>query len=251
MESRQDLSAGASPALARFLERVHKSFSHDLGAPLGSIVNYACVLESGRATHAGEPADTNGQPQVGGAPSLEVRELGRRIRTNALRAARMIQLLASATRLASRPLQPASTDVLTLARTVLSDTGGRGLVSSVAKPGGTLVDVDAELIGFVWRAYVAVENDARGKPVDEATLQVIGEDEYLMVEMRCSGDGSVPVQSSDLTDFMHQNGGPARLETSMGFGLAEDLVLSHGGDFEVCGRPGISSVLRLRFPVTA
>src|SRR6187399_443842 len=103
MEARHDLSAGAPPALARFLQRVHKSFSHDLGAPLGSIVNYACVLESGQALPArsGENESSAATPDTHGQ---EVRELGRRIRTNAMRAARMLQLLATATGLASRPL---------------------------------------------------------------------------------------------------------------------------------------------------
>jgi len=32
--------------LVRFLERIRKSFSHDLRTPLGSIVNYAAVLEA-------------------------------------------------------------------------------------------------------------------------------------------------------------------------------------------------------------
>lgn len=263
METRRDSSAGTPPALARFLERVHKSFSHDLGAPLGSIVNYASVLESGQALHSLEPRGD--LPPHGGtmldappgiAPGLEVRELGRRIRTNAMRAARMIQLLATATGLASRSLHAGSTDVLPLARSVLMDAGGRGQVRGVTSPaerGATrpseaLVDLDPDLIGFVWRAYVAVENDARGKPTDEASLQVLEQDGQLSIEMRCCDNGSMPGERSDATNFMLQNVGPARMETSMGFGLAVDLVLSHGGAFEVWGRPGRSSALRLRFP---
>ncbi len=249
METRDDLSAVAPQALARFLKRVHKSFSHDLGAPLGSIVNYACILESGQAGVASAHDQDGAQPGAG-AQGPEVRELGRRIRTNAMRAARMIQLLATATGLASRPLHAGSTDVLPLAKSVLMDAGGRGQVRGVA-PGETLVGLDPDLIGFVWRAYVAVENDARGKPTDEAALQVTEQDGHVLIEMRCSANGSVPDDRSDATNFMQQNVGPARMESSMGFGLAEDLVLSHGGDFEVWGRPGRSSALRLRFPLRA
>jgi hypothetical protein len=247
MEARHDLSAGAPPALARFLQRVHKSFSHDLGAPLGSIVNYACVLESGQ----GLPASSS--PEDGGsstAHATEVRELGRRIRTNAMRAARMLQLLATATGLASRPLHGEAADALPLAKSVLMDAGGRGLVRGVA-PGVTLHGLDPDLIGFVLRAYVAIENDARGKPTDEASLEVTEEDGHVVVEMRCGANGSVPGDRSDATNFMQQNVGPARMESSMGFGLAEDLVLSHGGEFEVWGRPGRASALRLRFPAVA
>jgi hypothetical protein len=249
MEARHDLSAGAPPALARFLQRVHKSFSHDLGAPLGSIVNYACVLESGQALPARSSPENESGDATPDTHGHEVRELGRRIRTNAMRAARMLQLLATATGLASRPLHGESADVLPLAKSVLMDAGGRGLVRGVA-PGATLHGLDPDLIGFVLRAYVAVENDARGKPTDEASLQVSEEDGHVVVEMRCGTNGSMP-ERSDATNFMQQNVGPARMESSMGFGLAEDLVLSHGGDFEVWGRPGRSSALRLRFPLGA
>jgi hypothetical protein len=177
-----------------------------------------------------------------------VRELGRRIRTNAMRAARMIQLLATATGLASRTLSSDPVDVLPLARSILMDAGGRGQVRA-SESGGTQVELDPELIGFAWRAYVAVENDARGKPTDEASVQVVARNGHVIVDLRC-GSGSTP-ERSDATNFMLQNGGPARMETSMGFGLAEDLVLSHGGTFEVWGRPGAASLLRLRFPVEA
>jgi K+-sensing histidine kinase KdpD len=247
METRDDLSAAAPPALARFLERVHKSFSHDLGAPLGSIVNYACVLESGQV---GAPRDQDGAQPGGEAQGNEVRELGRRIRTNAMRAARMIQLLATATGLASRPLHAGLTDVLPLAKSVLMDAGGRGQVRGV-EAGSALVGLDPDLISFVWRAYVAVENDARGKPTDDAALQVTEEDGHVLIEMRCNANGSVPGERTEPASFMQQNVGPARMESSMGFGLAEDLVLSHGGEFEVWGRPGRSSALRLRFPLRA
>src|SRR5688572_17583670 len=136
MEARHDLSAGAPPALARFLQRVHKSFSHDLGAPLGSIVNYACVLESGQSLPSRPASDDDSASAPSDAHAHEVRELGRRIRTNAMRAARMLQLLATATGLASRPLHGESADALPLAKSILMDAGGRGQVRGVT-PGVT------------------------------------------------------------------------------------------------------------------
>lgn len=226
--------------LVRFLERIRKSFSHDLRTPLGSIVNYAAVLEASQ-----------------GAEAEEVRDLGRRIRTNAQRMARMVQLLATATGLASRPLRDASTDLLTLARAVLTDTNGRGQVRLGHDARSALAVIDAEVVGFAWRAYVAVECDALGHPVDEAELVVIKAQDDLTVELKC---GAEPVTLSgpaiseanvELPSYLRHNGGPARLESSMGLSLAQDLVVSHGGQFEVWGRPGARSGLRLRFPSAA
>ena len=109
MISRRDPNVAGELPIARFLERIRNSFSHDLRTPLGSIVNYAAVLEATQ-----------------GADTEEVRDLGRRIRGNAQRASRMIQLLANATGLASRPYRAVLTDLLALAQSVLSDVGGPG-----------------------------------------------------------------------------------------------------------------------------
>src|SRR5436190_22518000 len=230
-------------ALARFLERIRKSVTHDLRTPLGTIVNYAAVLEANQ-----------------GSDPEEVRDLGRRIRSNAQRAARMVQMMATAVGLASRPSHIASTDLMRLARSVLTDANGRGMVRLGRETHETLADVDAELLGFVWRAYVAVESDTLGKPVDEAELVVVPSPDSLLVELSCAApadsietpristgsEGSVELQS-----YLRHNGGPARLESSMGLGLAQDLIASHGDELEVWGRPGVRSGLRVRFPSVA
>lgn len=241
MNPRRDPHTTGEVPLARFLERVRKSFSHDLRTPLGTIVNYAAVLEASQ-----------------GSDAEEVRDLGRRIRGNALRAARMIQLLATATGLAGRPLHAAPTDLLALARSVLGDANGRGVVRAGADTHSTLADVDAEVLGFAWRAYVAVENDARGKPTDEAELSVSGDADDLVLEVRCGFEHAAadvrPWATStaiEVPAYLRHNGGPSRLECALGLGLAQDLVESHGGELHVWGRPGAQSALRLRFPTSA
>lgn len=218
--------AGGHQALARFLERVRKSFSHDLRTPLSTIVNYASVLE---ATH-GEGAE-------------EVRDLGRRIRSNALRAARMIQLVANATGLASRALDPTPTDLAALARSVLADTGGRAEVRLAADTAHACT-VDAEILGYAWRAYIAVEVDAAGAAVNEVELDV---GTGGSVELRC-GSGSASRVASDLSNYLRHNGGASRLETSLGLSLAKELVEAHGGELAVAGRPAAGSSLRIRLP---
>jgi len=237
--SRDRIVASGSP-LAKFLERIRVSFSHDLRTPLGTIVNYAAVLE---ATSAEGLED--------------VRDLGQRIRANAQRAARMIQLLANATGLAARPLHATSTDLFVLARSVLTDAGGRGQVTGARDTLGAPAEVDAEVVGFAWRAYVSVEQDTRGKPVDDAVLQVVAEPDQLVVELRCGPDRRVdaPVAASmdevELTAYLRHDGGPDRLESAMGLRLAQDLIVCLGGDLRVWGRPGARSGMRLLFPLMA
>lgn len=217
--------------LAVFLERIRKSFSHDLRSPLGTIVNYAAVLE----TYDGEKAEN-------------VRDLARRIRGNAQCAARMVQLLESAVKLASSH-HPAPTDVLALARSIVIDAGGGGQVALLSSASAPLAEIDPEVLGFAWRAYVTLESEALGKPVDDATLNVLLAPE-LSLEL-CCGAGPSPAppgQAVALASFLRHDGGSARIESSLGMKLAQDLITSHGGELLVWGRPGAGSGLRVRFP---
>jgi signal transduction histidine kinase len=227
--------------LARFLERIRHTVSHDMRTPLGTIVNYAAVLEANE-----------------GSDAEEVRDLGRRIRGNAQRAARMIQLLAGVVELASRPLRSAPTDLATLARSILDDAGARGSVLLAPGPRPTLADVDAEVLGFAWRAFVAVESDSAGKPVESADLIVEPERDAVVVELQCGSNAALLVPgaptgaaSVELSAFLRHNGGPGRIESSLGLGLAQELLIRHGGSMTVFGRPGSRSGIRVRLPVAA
>lgn len=223
-------------ALSRFLEHIRGSFSHDLRTPLGTIVNYAGVLEAQQSVNL-----------------EDVHNLGLRIRENALRVARMIQQLATATGLANRASHATATDLAALARSVLVDAGGRGDVVVTAETAARVRDVDAEILGFAWRAFVAVEADASGSPVHELALEIREAQGAVLVELRRGSTGdpdprAVESASLEVGSYLRHNGGSARLETSMGFSLAQDLVVSHGGELGVWGRPGAGSGLRVRLP---
>lgn len=240
MKSSPDPSRAGDLPLARFLERIRSTFSHDLRTPLGAIVNYAAVLEA-----------------AAGSDGAEVRDLGRRIRKNAQRASRMVQLLANATGLASRPWQAVSTDLVILAQSIMKDIGGRGLVRLAPNTPTAVVEVDAEILGFAWRAYTNFEQDSRAGSVDEAELELHKETGHVRVELRCLGPTPVPCLTAtrepivELSSFLRHNGGPNRVESAMGLKLAQDLVISLGGDLQVWGKPGVRSGLSLRFPVAA
>jgi K+-sensing histidine kinase KdpD len=224
--------------LARFLDRICQVISHDLRTPLGTIVNYASVLEAAQ-----------------GIELVDVHDLGRRIRRNAQRSANMVQSLVHAIELAGRGLERSPTDLNVLAHSILSDGGGHGDVHVSASSQDARVDVDAEVVGFAWRAYLAAESDAAGKPVGEACLQVRREPDAIVLELQCGSlaQGEAPAwsqaETSDLSRYLRFSQGPARLENSMGLGLAQELVHCHGGELEVFGKPGARSGMRVRLPV--
>ncbi len=233
MDSRRETSGKEVP-LVRFLERIRKSFSHDLRTPLGTIVNYAAVLEANE-----------------GASAEEVRDLGRRIRANAQRVARMVQLLATATGLAGRPIRNASTDLIVLAKSVLQDAGGAGRVLMIGDPKKTVADVDAEILGFAWRAFVAVQSDARGQAIGEAQISLRAVGDTIQVDLTCGADEADVANTSavqpvlELPAFLRSNNGSARLENGMGLALAQDLVMSHGGELRVWGKAGSEAGIRV------
>jgi K+-sensing histidine kinase KdpD len=223
--------------LVRFLERIKRSFSHDLRTPLATIVNYATVLEASEGSESGD-----------------VKDLSRRIRNNAQRLSNMLQLLAQATSLASRPWRSTSADLLSLARSVLHDAGGSTSVRWDGPASGAVVAVDAEIVGFVWRTFIVVQGDAQSRPVVGTELRLHPSSERMEVELICAEHGPAADASPaalELPAFLRHNNGPARLESGMGLSLAEDLVISHGAELRVWGRPGSTSGVRLSFEVAA
>jgi K+-sensing histidine kinase KdpD len=224
--------------LIRFLDRIRHAVSHDLRTPLGTIVNYASVLEAAQ-----------------GPGAYETRDLAARIRRNAQRSARMVQLLVTVIGLASRPLASSPTDLLVLVRSILSDAGGAGSVHLLPTSQPASVSIDAEVVGFAWRAYLATEADSAGRPVDCAELLVRQDDEAVQIDLRCAGQASpddalaAPDERTDLLGYLRFSHGPARLENSLGLGLAEELLVCHGGALEMSGKPGSGSGIRIRLPV--
>lgn len=218
--------------LARFFERAQRYSFHELRGRIGTIANFAAVLESGQ-TSAGETL-----------------EAARKIRIQVLTAARMMQLLGTAIELASRPLRRRSTDLRRLAQSVLTEVGGQGTVHCVGPD--PIADVDADLVAFAWRAFVALQGDPAGGRLDGWVLRVSSMPHECELELRSGSDELDPpgpdAQEADIQSYVHHDTGPERLENGLALTLAYHLVASHEGRMELRGRPGSGSSLRLALP---
>ncbi len=215
-----------------FLEGLRRSLVHDLRTPLGTIVNYAAVLES----HDG--------------PRAEVQIYARRIRDKAMQTATMLGHLSSATELAARARPPVSADLPALLKKTLTEIGGLGSVVSVRGLNEPQTqDVDAAFLSFVWNSYLTLECDVCSEPPRDVELSVASTPDGYLLDLRvgpCPPSEGLP---SDLARFLRDAGHGARPETCLGLRLAAAVAQLYGSALELRGRPGAGSGLRLRLPL--
>jgi K+-sensing histidine kinase KdpD len=227
---REGPDRGESLATLRaFLEELRRSFSHDLRTPLGTIVNYAALLEG---------AD--------GVALSDQHNFARHIRRNAMRAANMLEHLSSAAVLASRPAAPEPVDVEELLERALLASGGKDKVR-VASDGG-VPPLDPALLQFVWKSYVSIEADVRGQAPREVELAVAhGGDGRVTLIVSVGADASKGA-AVDLARFLAEAGESARPESRHALRLAADVLELHGGSIALHGRAGAGSSLAVTLP---
>jgi hypothetical protein len=165
----------------------------------------------------------------------------------------MMQLFGTAIELASRPLRRRSTDCGRLAQSVLTEAGGHGTLQCAGPD--PIADVDADLVAFAWRAFVALQGDP-DRP-DGWVLSVSSTPHGCELELRSGSDELAPpgpdAPEADIQSYVHQGTGgtgPDRLENGLALTLAHHLVASHEGRMELRGCPGGGSSLRLALPTT-
>jgi signal transduction histidine kinase len=226
-----DSAQHPGPALARFLESARKHSFHELRGRLGTIVNFASVLESG-------------------APSgPETADVAARIHTNAMATVHMLQSLGSAIELAARPLRPRSTDLCSLARTIVAELGGQAAVHPLDR--GATAIVDPELVSFAWRAFLPMQGDS---PVPGSSLSVdaaLHADELVLQLATGTPEalaGDLP--ETDVHSYVQHDTGSGRAQNALALTLAHHLVASHDGRMSLQGVPG-KSRLRLALPLPA
>jgi signal transduction histidine kinase len=214
-----------------FLERVRRALAHDLRTPLGTIANYAAILEYHGDT---KPAD--------------VRVFAGRIRQSAVRAAVMLQHITDAIVLAERRQPALGFDPGGLVRALLTEMNvhvrfpGRG-----AEP-HERVPLDPELVSFAWRAFLNVNAEAAGEQTLDVDVEIEPSDSATVVDMWVGKRPNETLERSGTAPFVEAAGAPTHPESCFALGLAEDLIRIRGGEMGLWGRPGAASNLRIAFP---
>jgi signal transduction histidine kinase len=217
--------------LNAFLERVKKTLGHDLRTPLGTIANYAAVLEQ-------TPRDEGD----------DVRRMAQRIRANAMGVATMLEQTLGALLLAARPPAPAPFDATALLAKIARELAhGIAVVGDAKAAEVGAFQFDAALVAFVWKTFVELVRSESPAIACRAWIARHDEDEraVLVLSLGREDDGAAAVA---LEKFLTREPDDAAPVRSFGLALCRELVAARGGALEVAGRAGAAVVLRVGFP---
>ncbi len=214
-----------------FLERVRRALAHDLRTPLGTIANYAAILEYHGET---KPAD--------------VRVFAGRIRQSAVRAAVMLQHITDAIGLAERRTPDLGVDPSGLVRALLTEMSVHVRFPVRGEEPHERVPFDPDLLAFAWRAFLAVNAESAGDSSLDVDIEVEPSNGVTTVDMWIGARPNASPERAGSSAYTEGIESPAQPESCFALGLAEDLIRIRGGEMGLWGRPGKASNLRIAFP---
>lgn len=211
-----------------FSTRLRRALSHDLRTPLGTISNYAAILEF-----------------QGDSSPEEMRNFAKRIRTSAQRTAETLRDLADALTLSTRPPRIEDVDPSTLLRSLLAEMSLHARYPAHGSEPPVLARADPELLNFAWRAFLTTATRADAARSLLVDLEVGGHDRSSV----SIWIGSPDRPSDEIVDATRFGGLGPDLGSSIAciaLELAEALVKRRGGVLELWGKPGDTAGLRIR-----
>src|SRR5947207_2768873 len=221
-EARSRISHAGDP----FLERVRRALDHDLRTPLGTIVNYASILE----------CQTDAKPE-------DVRIFAARIRSNAVRIAKMLRHVADAVTLSGRLPSDPGVDPSALVRALGAELGLHMRFPAQGTAPADSIPVDRDLLAFAWRAFLSLNSQAGPKHALDADIDVRQSDGETAIDLWI---GSRPTEATarvGSATFAEEDLETVPPESCFALDLAEALIRRRGGDFGLWGRPGVGARL--------
>jgi hypothetical protein len=230
MIDRGDACSRGRPVTDPFLERVRRALDHDLRTPLGTIVNYATILES--------------QTE---AKSDDVRVFAGRIRSNAVRTAKMLRHVAEALTLSERAPSEHGFDPSGLVRALVSELPLHVRFPARGVEPTDPILFDRELLAFSWRAFLAVNSEAGTRHALELDIEVHWSEIETAIDMWVGTRPAPTPAHVGSSKFAEEALEVVPPESCFALGLAEELVRRRGGDFGLWGQPGRAAGLRIAF----
>ena len=223
------------PAAGLLLERVRKALAHDLRTPLGTIGNYATILE-----YQGE------------AQAEDVRAFAARIHASVVQTSAMLTHLSEALRLWTAEVRAHGAEPATILRSLLGELGVQGNYQARSLESQSFPDLDPELLCYCWRAFLAV--NACNASVDGLALDIScgEEDGVAIVDLWLSAQRHEQnFVRIDPDAYLLRLCDSAAQDTCLALTLASSLVTARGGELEIFVGDGRASQLRLRMPCSS
>lgn len=210
-----------------FLERVRQALGHDLHTPLGTIANYAAILEY----------QTETKPE-------DVRILAGRIRSSAMRMSGMLRQMADAIVLSEGQPAETSVDPDGLVRALATELNMRVAFPRNHKP-HVPVPFDRELLAFTWRAFLAVNAEAAAAKALDLDLEVEQSPMETALILSIGPPATDAPKRVGWSKFSDGASGSVAPEACFALGFAEWLIRNRGGDLGLWGHPGQSARMRI------
>ncbi|HUR28211.1 MAG TPA: histidine kinase dimerization/phospho-acceptor domain-containing protein [Planctomycetota bacterium] len=229
--SNSELVSRASTGTGPLLERVRRALAHDLRTPLGTIGNYATILEY----------HDQAKPE-------EVRAFATRIRASVARTSLMLTQLTDALTLVTRKPSGKRSEPASILIALLAELGVQAQGPSLDREPRGFADVDPDLLRFCWHAFLVMH--VQTAPEVGLDLDVTWNDDGsdVIVDLWLSKERDVLTgERIDPSAYAPRTEAPPQ-DARFSLTLAEDLVTARNGSLEILGRDNVPTHLRLRMP---
>lgn len=233
MVSNREVVDHALGQAAPLLERLRKALAHDLRTPLGTIGNYATILEY----------HDQAKPE-------EVRAFAGRIRTSVVRTASMLTCMTDALSLAMRKNAKQGAEPATILRSLLSELGIHGHFAANAEDPLKCLELDPDLLTFCWRAFLGITAPSAPQGGLELDIACSVEDGRVSVDLLLGAQHpEADVAGINCSVYVLRHFDSPAQDACFAMSIAENLVAARGGILEIHGKDGAASRLRLRLPI--
>ncbi|HTF87721.1 MAG TPA: histidine kinase dimerization/phospho-acceptor domain-containing protein [Planctomycetota bacterium] len=233
MVSKREVVDHALGEAAPLLERLRKALAHDLRTPLGTIGNYATILEY----------HDQAKPE-------EVRAFAGRIRTSVVRTASMLTCMTDALTLAMRKNAKRGAEPATILRSLLSELGIHGHFAANANEPVTCLELDPDLLTFCWRAFLGITAPSAPQGGLDLDFACSVEDASVSIDLLLGAQQREPdIECIDCSVYVLRHFDSPAQDACFAMSIAEHLVAARGGSLQIHGKAGAASRLRLRLPI--
>ncbi|MES1215502.1 MAG: PAS domain S-box protein [Bacteroidota bacterium] len=221
----------------REMEAFIYSVSHDLRAPLRSVIGFSTMLEEDYSS----------------MPEPEIKRLTAVIRNSALRMNALIDDLLSFFRMGTQQLVKAEVDTNILVETILGEIAPKDTGNKIAWNIGNLPAVRADLstIRQVWINLISNAIKYSGKK-EKPHIEIgsFNESRFIVFYVKDNGVGFDEKYKDKLFNVFQRLHSPNDFEgTGVGLALVQKIVLRHGGKVRAEGKVGEGATFYFSLPL--